>query len=190
MATYEEFASIQNVVQTYVNDAGKQFNLGWTVNRLWYVLAFLIGVLLLVVGHLLFALDSEYKNNTKSKTAICVVCFIGIALIIFGLWSTIARFYEVAKRIEFHANNVPNSPFFSSFDGPTATVDRVVSDATLPGKVDRLIAERSVSARASRPEPQATNVIRVSEVDAPARTPSGTPRLAPARRPSGSFFEA
>jgi hypothetical protein len=161
MATYDDFASIKNIVSRYANDISQQFNLGWSVIRWYYILLFAIGIVTLVAVHAIFAIDGQYKDNSKSKVPLSIVCFVAIAVVIFAVWSTIARFYEIVKRIN-EVSEDPASLFTTIETGPTSVIERVVANAILPGQVRRTVAEKLRESQGPKASPP-----RLSQIPKP-----------------------
>lgn len=92
--------NFKKLLDDYAVSPSKQLNLGYTVTKLWILGFIIVGILTLLVVHVLFVLESDYKDNNKSKTTPTWLAIIfGVTPIIIGLVATWMNFYSVVDRI-------------------------------------------------------------------------------------------
>jgi len=103
----------ENVSKYFANPA-KQINMGWTVTKLYYISAFYIGIILVLTSMLVMTLNADYKNGTKSKMPFVIVAWVGVAMILFGIWTTLGSFYTLASRINLDVRRNPKCSLFSA----------------------------------------------------------------------------
>lgn len=152
---------------SYAEQPLKQLNLGWTIIRIWNLLFILVGILLLVIAHIVFLLDSDYKNNNKSKTGLLVMCFIGWGLLLVGLVGTISNFYDVVNRINIYAEANPNGLFYSQLSGAKDASEAVIGAATAPAQITRAVNNaivRASSTMSRMPTGRPSNIVDLDEI--------------------------
>ena len=93
--------------------SSKQLNLGWTVTNIWYLGAFFLGIILVLIALLILTFNSDYLNSTKSKQGIMILAWVGFAMILVGIWTTLSSFYKVVKRIAADVRRDPKCSLFT-----------------------------------------------------------------------------
>jgi hypothetical protein len=116
--------------KSYIADPAKQINLGWTVTNFLYVASLFLGVVCIVLMGVVLLIDKSFLNSTKTKVGIVFLGWIGLSLIIYGLYGTISSFYSVVRRIN---KDVRDRKACSLFVTETAAnaAKRLGADATL-----------------------------------------------------------
>jgi hypothetical protein len=131
-----------DVTQTfnrYVRNPLKQLNLGWTITSFWFIAAVAIGLLLIALAFIVTNVQEDYRNGTKSKNPFIILMYIGIALVLFGLFATISNFYRVVKDINTSVRNKGACSFFTT-ESPKNAARLVASEVTFDKNVNDLIA--------------------------------------------------
>jgi len=116
--------------KSYIGDPAKQINLGWTVTNFLYVASLFLGVVCIVLMGVVLLIDNAFLNSTKSKIGIVFLGWIGVSLIIYGLYGTISSFYSLVRKIN---KDVRDKRACSLFVTETAAnaAKRLSADATL-----------------------------------------------------------
>jgi hypothetical protein len=128
---------VSQIYNRYVNNPSKQVNLGWTVVSLFYVLAVFVGLFLVAMALVVMCTNPSISQGQSSKKPMVIVAYIGLGLVIYGVWSTVQSFYTIVAKIN---SNIRNNGECSLFVPDTAidaarllvaegTLDLTVRDA-------------------------------------------------------------
>lgn len=109
-----EAFDVSGNISRYFSDPTKQINMGWTVTKLYFIAAFYIGIILILTSLLIMTLNADYKNGTKSKRVLIILAWVGVAMVLFGIWSTLGSFYKLASKINLDVRRNPKCSLFSA----------------------------------------------------------------------------
>ena len=123
----------------YVNNPSKQVNLGWTIVSVFYVLAVFVGLFLMGMSLLIMCTNSSMSSGNSSKKNMVIVAYVGLALLLFGLWSTINSFYGVVAKINSNIRTNGDCSLFvpdTAIDAARLLVSEAVLDDTVRDAVE------------------------------------------------------
>lgn len=125
-----------------------QINLGFTITSIYYVFPFFFGLFLISIALLIMGLRVDYSQGNQSKQSLCILAFVGLAMILFSLWTTVSSFYGVVARIEKDIKLYKDCSLFSK-DNPKSVITRYRLEYE---ESDRLNGALANSIRKSRRE--------------------------------------
>jgi hypothetical protein len=109
----------------YVTSPAKQLNLGWTVTSYYYSLPVIIGLMLVVFSMLTILYNGDYLSGTKSKMPLVFIAWVGLAMVVIGLYLTIRNFTAVVKRINANIRVHKEDSLFQEDTGVTALISTI-----------------------------------------------------------------
>lgn len=142
MSSIPDAFDISGTFNKYIADPAKQLNLGWTVIPYFYVAAFFIGLLLIAIMAIVLATNQDYRQGNKSKRGLVILGWIGFALVLFALWTTIGSFYKLVGRINTNVKVRGKCSFFQD-DTASNTAKRIVADSVLSEGLRNHVAAES-----------------------------------------------
>jgi hypothetical protein len=162
--------NISQMLDEYAVSPSKQLNLGYTVTKFWILGLILVGLLALVVVHLLFLLNPDYKNNNTSKVAPTWVAIVGATFVIVGLVSTWTNFYNVVDRINDISAASNDALFTSIEEGAKAAVEQGLTAAANKANYTKAV---EIAANVSEPlkAPRPIDLSEILSVDVPRDNP-------------------
>lgn len=142
-------ADFSETFKTYVSDPTKQLNLGYTVVSFWYIAAFFLGLFLVTVAFVIVGIRKEYRAGNKSKKGLMTLVWVGFALMLFGLWTTINSFYTVVAKINANVRQNKGCSLFIPESAQSAA-DVIASSSLLERNVEDLVSKRRSALIGSR----------------------------------------
>jgi len=138
----ESFDTISDAVQRYISNPSKQINLGYTVVTFISTGAFFLGLALIILSLLMITFIPDYRDGNKSKRPLLILAWIGIALCIFGLWTTISSFYRVVYRINKNIKERGDCSLFVR-DGADQAIDILTAESIKEDAINMKINEEA-----------------------------------------------
>ena len=78
---------------------------------------------------MIIGLNTDFRNNTKSKRPLIIVGMIGLGMILFSLYGTVTTFYTTVTRINRSVKLDKDCSLFLP-DTPAALFKKLASEAT------------------------------------------------------------
>lgn len=138
MASFE--VDLANTFKSYISTPATQINLGYTLISFWYTSAFYLGLFLIAIALLVLGLRVDYREGNKTKQPILVVAYVGVGLMLFGLYNTVGSFYNVTARINTDIRARGACSLFSK-ELPSEVVKRVTGEYTIARTLNDKLAQ-------------------------------------------------
>lgn len=132
---------VGKLYSAYINNPSKQVNLGWTVVSIFYVIAVFLGLAFIGLSLLIMCTNESLNSGESTKRNILILAYVGLGLMVFGLWSTINNFYVVVAKIN---SNIRTSGDCSLFVPDTAidAARLLISNSTLDSTISDAVESR------------------------------------------------
>jgi hypothetical protein len=99
MSSAPFLSDLKEFYASYLGSPSKQLNMGWTVTSFFYTAVFFIGVILILAAFVVMLSTKKLREGADSKLPLVIVAYIGIAMILFGVFMTTGNFAKVVDRI-------------------------------------------------------------------------------------------
>ena len=139
-------ASLLNSVNNYLSNPSKQINIGYTVVSFWSTGGFFLGLFLIIISLLIMILNNDYLHNNVSKNGLVVLAWVGLALVLTSLWSTIGSFYRCVGRINDNVKLKRNCSLFRP-ENPENALEVLASETLKEENVRNYINVKAESLR-------------------------------------------
>lgn len=130
---------LANTFRSYISTPATQINLGYTLISFWYTSAFYLGIFLVALSLMILGLRVDYRQGNKSKRSLVVLAYVGIAMILFSLYSTVGSFYEITTRINNDIKTKANCSLFSR-ELPNDVINRYTKEFTESERLNNQLA--------------------------------------------------
>jgi len=132
-------------VQKYITNPGRQINLATTVISSWYTGALFLGAFLIAVALGIMVFKKSYSSGQESKRILLIIAWIGFAMMLFGVWSTINAFYGVVAKINNNIKAKKGCSLFQ-FENPVNAINIIASEATKDTALNAVVQKEIGSA--------------------------------------------
>jgi len=134
---------LSDTFKSYISTPATQINLGYTLISFWYTSAFYLGIFLIAICLLVLGLRVDYRQGNRTKQPIVIVAYIGVGLMLFGLYNTVGSFYNITSRINTDIRTKGACSLFSK-ELPSEVVKRVTGEFTIASELNDRLA-RSIN---------------------------------------------
>ena len=100
MSSAPFLSDLKDFYKTYVGSPSKQLNMGWTLTSFMYTFAFFLGLILVLAAFVIMLAAEKYRIGSESKLPLLILAYIGIAMVLFGVFMTTNNFASVTSRID------------------------------------------------------------------------------------------
>lgn len=100
MSSAPFLSDLKDFYKTYVGSPSKQLNMGWTLTSWLYTFAVFLGLILVLAAFVIMFAAEKYRTGGESKLPLLILAYIGIGMVLFGVFMTTNNFASVTSRID------------------------------------------------------------------------------------------